>query len=282
MTPLKQSIAGWLNEKVATAGDMQEEVTRIVERYRAKGVPCFEAKLEQQAPVALFSRGAVDFPGIEADLPDAPQFVAITLDESRPAQNYKDTVFWSNRNHQAFRDLVGHERPVDACRELHAALSDKPLGYKVYCYLGGACLVLERFTILSLLLRPQPQQPDGDCETLSVFDGEEDAEYGTHMASEQITELAERLAAADGWGLARNREQRRHFARKLVGGDESVDDLGLRDAVERAGVIYDMDVLPARVADLHAEGRSAKEIAEITGCSQAKAKTLIAQATPPK
>ncbi len=283
MSSFKEGIADWLKKMVAHSGDMQGEVARIVERYRARGIPCFEAKLEQQAQVALFSRSAAEFATLENDLPEAPRLVAITLGESRPAQDYKDTVFWSNRDNSAFRDLVGHERPVDACRELHATLGDKPLGYKVYCYFDGACLVLERFTLLSLLLmpQPQPQQPDEDYDALSVFDDEDDDEdydYGTRMTSEQVTALAERLAAADGWGLARNREQRRHFARKLVGGDESVDDFGLHDAVERANVIYDMDVLPARVASLYADGRSAKEIAEITGCSQAKAKTLIAQA----
>lgn len=275
----KEGITDWLKEKIASGGDMQGEVARIVERYRAKGIPCFEAHLEQQAPIAVFTRGAPEFSALEDYLPDAPRLVAISLGDSRAAQDFKDTAFWNNRDHAVFRGLVGHERPVDACRELHAAIGDSPLGYKVYCYFDGVCLILDRYTMLSLLLLPQPQPEESleDYDALSVFD-DEDEDYGSQMTSEQITTLAERLAAADGWGLARNREQRRHFARKLVDGDETVDDFGLYDAVERANVIYDMDVLPARVTSLYDEGRSAKEIAEITGCSQAKAKTLIAQA----
>lgn len=280
MAPFKGSIADWLAQTIAESGDMPGEVARIIEFYRSRGITVFEAALEQQAPVALFRRTAADFENIERALPGAPKLVVIAQGDSRPAEDYKDTMFWHNRNHNAFRALVGHERPVDACRELHAALGDKPLGYNIYCYFDGACLKLERFSMLLLLLRPQPQEPepDEDYDSLSVFDDAEDDDYGTSMTSEQVTELAKRLASAEGWGLARNREQRRYFARKVVGDDELVDDFGLNDAVERANVMYDMDVLPAKVSALKAEGKTAKQIAESTGCSQAKAKTLMAQA----
>lgn len=276
----KESIAEWLEQKVMAAGDLPGEIAKIIERYRELGIPCFEAELERQASdVALFKRSVTSFDDLEKNLPQAPNLVVITVGSSKPAKTYKETIFWNTRGLELIRTAVGHERPVDACRELHAALSDKPLGYKVYAYLDGACLEMSRLSLLSLLLSPVEVKADPeDADEYEVDDDEyEDEDYeGPLMTSDQITVLAEKLAAAEGWGLAKNREQRRYFARKLVGDDESVDQFSLYDAVERANVIYDMDVLPAKAGRLHEEGKTAREISEITGCSQARAKSIVA------
>lgn len=297
MSSFKEGIADWLKKMVAESGDMQGEAARIVERYRARGIPCFEAKLEQQAQVALFSRSAVEFTALESELPEAPRLVAITLGESRPAQDYKDTVFWNHRNDQALRDLVGHERPVDACRELHAALSDKPLGYKVYCYFDGACLVLERFTLLSFLLMPQqqPQQPDedDDGEEVDLYGGDDDFDpsaYEKKLKDRQdfFRSIAVAAAHTEGFRTLRNKRQRKDYCQLVA--DEMLaknfneyqppSEWEIGSIADEANDIYELGVLPAAAKRMQSDGVPTKEISKTLGISVSKVEKALDIETP--
>lgn len=256
-----------------------KDIKAIHQLFSEEGIPCLEV-----IETPKLNAHSLIHPRIDADLDiidrlkgSPAQNISLVVIETTKAcpDGYENTAIGYNPGHH-FSFFFGNDAPEKRAREEHQALASKPLGIDIYLFsASGLCFAYRRSSWQSLVLSPADEDPFIDDEYDDpLYDEAEEAAYQEHQ--ERVADLGQELAYASGWGLCSNHQQRIYFAGKFFIDRDNVEQEHLYGAVERAKIIFDMEVLPRKVADLHQNGKTPKEIAAETGCSQAKAKRIIA------
>lgn len=154
-------------------------------------------------------------------------------------------------------------------------LHGRPIGYTVYAIHDAPSFFIayRRETLFSEIVREWMllEQEAGDDE--NAHEEEIDDAGATPELSElQTLELGRELAAVSGFSLANSRTKREHFAMTYFSSDGSrnIPEESMEAIAYKAGVIFDMEVFPARVRDLRSSGMTDSQIAKELGCSGAK------------
>lgn len=264
-------------------GDAQtipKDIEAIYQLFSEKGIPCLEV-----SEIPRLNAHSLIHPATDAErtfierLDDSPaQNIALVVIENseRSPDKYENTAVGYNPRHH-FSFLFGTDAPEKSARKEHKALANKPLEITAYLFAAnGLCFAYKRVSWQSLVLSQTDEDPFIDDEHDGpLYDEAEEAAYQERQ--EKAAELGRELAHAPGWGLCSNHQQRLYLANKFFADRDSVEQDNIYGAVERAKLIFDMEVLPEKVAALYKDEKTPKEIAAETGCSQAKAKRIIAQ-----
>lgn len=267
----------------ALFGDAQtlpRDTETIRQLFSDRGIPCLEVSEAPRLNAHSLIHPATDAENTIIERLDGSPAQNITLvaieNSEHCPDKYEDTAIGYNPRHH-FNFLFGANAAENSARKEHKALANKPLEITVYLFAAnGLCFAYKRTTWQSLVLKQTDEAPFIDDEYDDpLYDEAEEAAY--HERQEKAAELGQELAHAPGWGLCGNHQQRLYFADKFFSGRDNVEQDHIYGAVERARLIFDMEVLPEKVAALHKDGKTPKEISTETGCSQAKAKRIIAQ-----
>lgn len=256
------------------------DIILIQEMFAEKNIACVEV-LETPD----LNAHSLISPRIESELTIVERLKKIPIQDitlavidiaSTCPERFEDTSIGCDPCHN-FKFFFGDDFQEKRAREEHKVLADKPLHIDIYLFSeSGLCFVYKRASWQSLVLgRVDENLFINDEYDDELFYDVDDAAYEEHQ--KKAAELGKDLALASGWGLCSNHQQRIFFAEKFFDGDVSVEQEHIYSAVERAKLIFDMEILPGKVATLHEAGKTPKEIAVETGCSQAKAKRIIAQ-----
>jgi len=267
----------------ALFGDAQtlpKDIEAIHQLFFEKGIPCLEVSKTPQLNAHSLIHPAADagqtiIERLEGSPAQSITLVVIEKAEFCPDKYERTAIGYNPRHHFSF--LFGADTPEENAHKEHKALANKPLGITTYLFAeNGLCFAYKRASWQSLVLGQTDEDPFIDDEYDDpLYDEAEEAAYQERQ--EKVLELGHELAHAPGWGLCSNHQQRLYFADKFFANHDGVEQDHLYGAVERANIIFDMEVLPEKVALLHKNGKTPKEISAETGCSQAKAKRIIAQ-----
>ncbi|WP_062359819.1 hypothetical protein [Vreelandella aquamarina] len=267
-------------------GDAQtlpKDIEAIRQLFSDKGIPCLEVSKTPQLNAHSLIHPATDagqtiIERLEGSPAQNITLVVIEKTELCPDKYERTAIGYNPLHHFSF--LFGADTPEENARKEHKALTNKPMGITVYLFAAnGLCFAYKRASWQSLVLDQTDEDPFIDDEYDEyddpLYDEAEEAAYQERQEKE--AKLGQELAHAPGWGLCSNHQQRLYFANKFFADRDNVEQGHIYGAVERAKLIFDMEILPEKVAALHKDGKTPKEIAAETGCSQAKAKRIIAQ-----
>lgn len=288
-----------LKSILGDAHGIPSDIAAIHDMFTAQNISCVETSTTPlpKAHSVIVPRSNSGGEGVLETLSNSPakdiDLVVIETTITSP-EIYKDTDFWNNRTDELFRNLMESDRPVDEARREHHKLAGAPLALNIFLFCqNGICFIYKRSSWQALIFSSyyEEEEEAGDLKRDlghgQEYYGPEDESWSPEddsaLSDEEMQKefdladsMSQELARADGWGLCRNHDQRQYFAEKLFADRDNVYHFHLNHAIHKAKTIFEMEVLPEKVASLHKEGKSPKEIAAETGCSQAKTKRIIA------
>lgn len=281
-----------MNQQVSPLGNhldaahLPERIIALKEYFAGLGVLCLEGSVEKGSATTMVTTGQKESRCIVEEIKAATDLPVrwVVLETQEPPEIFKETIFWNNKGNPYLRALMNDDRPVDAARKLHAKMIGSPIKLTAYLFMeGGLCVVFRQNTLATILFskyeppeeelyfRPSPQ-------AWSDEEDEEDEDF-VRADPEKIEALARQLGAMPGFGLARNREQREHFADSKLADNPDYKEFqhwDRSDMLHRAKLLFDMEILPARVAELAESGLPQREIAAQAGCSLHRVKAILA------
>jgi hypothetical protein len=270
-------------QEIFNAETLLRQINDIEQLCSKRGIACMHGSVEHGSASVVTTEAAHEWLAdrVERLCAQGISIKAVILATDLAAREFKQTVFWNNKGDEALRLLVGTDRPVDRARKMHQALAGKPVALSVILIADGLHIIMRQATIQQLIFAECEAEETGVAYQHPLDDDDDDwDEELPGISEERASELAGKLAREPGFGLARNRDQRRHFAEKHLATESDFDEvtqLEIYSIGDKAKVIFDMEVLPKLVCELADQGVSNKDIATKACCSANKVKSILSQ-----
>ncbi|TPG98829.1 hypothetical protein EAH72_00440 [Pseudomonas caspiana] len=164
-------------------------------------------------------------------------------------------------------DYAEKQNRLDEVKKLQEEAAGRHIEFVTHAIFKNPPLIVEHVTRSKLRMLCSIFQPDDE----EPYDDSFETAYKT---DEEIMDYSKKLAQDESFYLAKNINDRISLTIKLFGGEFLSFDLN-RIARESAA-IYKIEILPAKVLKMVAQGKDFKEITILLGESQNKIKQIIA------